>query len=171
MSSTLLRNFDSTLQLIEELLLNPRWDPKEFERVKQKTLTDIEQQQAKPTVMAGTIFKKKVYGSHQLAHTTLGESQIVQGISLDQLKIFYQKYFISNMASFHIAGAIDQSKVILALRSLERKWKPGEGKMPVFVKPERHEGNVLYLVDVPGAKQSVLNVGKLGVFGHCSHIK
>jgi len=47
-ASALSRNFQKTIDLVEELLLEPRWDEEEFNRIKTKTINDIKRSQAYP---------------------------------------------------------------------------------------------------------------------------
>ena len=46
--TTLAKNYDATLALVEEILLEPRWDAKEFDLVKQSVISQIRQQEANP---------------------------------------------------------------------------------------------------------------------------
>ena len=50
--NTLAKNYDATLALVEEILLEPRWDAKEFDLIKQSTISQIRQQQANPNAIA-----------------------------------------------------------------------------------------------------------------------
>ena len=50
--NTLARNYDATLALVEEILLEPRWDAKEFDLVKQSVISQIRQQEANPNAVA-----------------------------------------------------------------------------------------------------------------------
>ena len=46
--TTLAKNYDATLALVEEILLEPRWDAKEFDLIKQSVISQIRQQEANP---------------------------------------------------------------------------------------------------------------------------
>ena len=54
--NTLVRNFDKTLALVEEILLQPRWDEEEFARIKTKTINEIKRSDANPNVVAGRVY-------------------------------------------------------------------------------------------------------------------
>ena len=56
--NTLKRNFIPTLELVEEILFEPRWDSKEFERVKRETVESIKRRSAVPSTIASKVFNK-----------------------------------------------------------------------------------------------------------------
>ena len=45
--NTLARNYQQTVDLVEEILLEPRWDAKEFELIKQSVLSQLKQQEGR----------------------------------------------------------------------------------------------------------------------------
>jgi zinc protease len=59
--STLAKNFDETMDLVREILLEPRWDGEEFSLVKQQVISRIQQEKASPNNIASDEFKKLVY--------------------------------------------------------------------------------------------------------------
>src|SRR5690606_1324800 len=46
--NSLARNFPATMELVKEIMLEPRWDEAEFKLVKQQALSQIKQQEANP---------------------------------------------------------------------------------------------------------------------------
>ncbi len=60
--STLAKNFEPTVDLIEEILLEPRWDKEEFALAKQQVISRIQQEKASPNSIAANEFKKLIYG-------------------------------------------------------------------------------------------------------------
>jgi zinc protease len=65
-ASTLSRNFQKTVDLMEEMLLEPRWDEEEFDRIKTKTINDLKRSKAYPGYMANIVFNKSLYGEDHL---------------------------------------------------------------------------------------------------------
>ena len=60
-------------------------------------------------------------------------------------------------------GAVNQDRVLKSLSSLEQKWAAKEVEMPNYTIPEQSDDAKLFFVDIPGAKQSVLNLGYLAL--------
>jgi zinc protease len=72
--------------LVQEILLQPRWDAKEFDLIKQSTLSQILQQKADPNSIANE-YKKLIYGTGSvLANNRIGTENSVNSITLDDLK-------------------------------------------------------------------------------------
>ena len=60
--TTLQQTFDPTLDLFADILLNPSFPQKEFDRLKKEHLDDIEQEKSEPFGMALRVFPKILYG-------------------------------------------------------------------------------------------------------------
>jgi len=158
--SCLTRNFDATLALLEEMLLEPRWDAEEFDLAKIRVINNLKRMKASPNFLAGETFQKLIYGdSHIFGINASGTEETVAGITIDDLKAFYQNTLSPSIASFHIAGQISKEKVMSSLQSLAEKWQAKEVAIPDYVMPEAPAKSAIYVVDVPGAKQSVIQIG------------
>ncbi len=161
--SCLVRNFDATLALVEEMLLEPRWDEEEFALAKIRVLNNLKRQKASPNALAGETFQKLVYGEgHIFSISGSGTEETVTAISIDDLKNFYAETLSPGIASFHIAGNIGKDKVLSSLQSLAQKWTPKEVLIPAFTLPEAPAISQVWFVDVPGAKQSIIQIGCAG---------
>ncbi len=163
-ANTLSRNFEKTVALLEEILLEPRWDQEEFELKKIKTVNQILQSEANPTYIASIVMKKLLYGDyHIFAYDTRGNQSSVKDITIDDLKAYYEKNFSPDLTTFHIAGNVTKNQVINALKSLSERWQPKEVVFPEYKIPEPVEKSRIYFVDIPGSKQSVINIGYLAL--------
>jgi zinc protease len=69
---------------------------------------------------------------------------------------------VPNVAAFHVAGAVRFDEVAESLSGITERWEPGEVSFP---DPPVWDGARagLYIVDVPGAAQSRLMIGKLAL--------
>lgn len=158
--NTLAKNYEATLALVEEILLEPRWDPKEFELVKQSTISQISQQQANPNAVAQNHFNLLIYGKDNIrSRNILGTVNTVNSITLDDLKAFYAKSFSPSTARMNVVGSLDQAKISSSLRQLEGKWKGKAVEIPNYKTPSAPAKSQVYFYDVPDAKQSVIRFG------------
>lgn len=162
--TTLKRNFEETMELVEEILLKPRWDQKEFDRIKTSTINTIKRREADPNAIANNVYDKVLYGeNHPFAYPISGTIESVEKITLQDLKDFYQKNFSPTVTSLHVVGDVTKPEVLAVAEGLEKNWKPKEVSIPEFpIKNERNKAS-LYFVDVPGAKQSVINIGYIAL--------
>ena len=158
--NTLAKNYNATMALVQEIILQPRWDTKEFELIKQSTLSQITQQKADPNSIAKNEFKKLLYGKESiLANNRIGTENSVNSITIDDLKNYYTKNIAPSVANFQIVGAISNTEVTNSLATLNKKW---EAKKVMVAKPivmNTVASSKIYFYDVPGAKQSVIRIG------------
>ncbi|MFO7617980.1 MAG: pitrilysin family protein, partial [Bacteroidales bacterium] len=159
-ANCLTRNFEATLALVEEMLLEPRWDEEEFDLAKIRVMNNLRRQKASPTSLAGEHLQKLVYGeNHILSTGSSGTEESVATITMDDLKAFYEQNLSPSIASFHISGKIGKDQVMASLASLGDHWAAREVTFPSYEMPPAPEKSLVWLVDVPGAKQSVIQIG------------
>ncbi|AXT55881.1 insulinase family protein [Aquimarina sp. AD1] len=162
--NTLARNLDKTINLVEEILLEPRWDEEEFARIKTKTINGIKRSAANPNVVARNVYNKVLYGDkHMFAYPTSGTVTSVESITIDDLKQFYTNNFSPSVSKFQIVGDLNKDKAIASLKNLESKWASKEVTIPEYEIVNNRDKASLYFVDIPNAKQSVINIGYLSM--------
>jgi zinc protease len=158
--NTLTRNFEQTLAIVEEMLLEPRWDSLAFEIARTRVLNNLRRSSIDPTYL----------GSRALARLTLGEENIfatdvsgtvesVKSMTMDDLKAFYEKNISPSVATFLVVGSVDQTGVEKALARLGTDWSAKKVQIPEIAYAQAPEKAGVYFVDVPGAKQSNIYIG------------
>ena len=158
--TTLARNYEATLALVQEILLEPRWDEKEFALIKQSVLSQIRQQDADPNALAGIHFNKLIYGKDDpRSRNILGTAETVNAIGIDDLKAYYRANVSPSVARMHVIGPLPKADVARSLAGLGRAWKAKEVTLPAASPAAGPTPAKVYFVDVPDAKQSVLQVG------------
>ncbi|PKG50830.1 M16 family metallopeptidase [Olleya sp. 1-3] len=162
--SCLTKNLDETIKLVKEIILEPRWDAKEFTRLKQALETGLKGSEANPNAIASNVFNQLIYGdSHRFGINGSGTLKSTAAITMDDLKAYY-KNLSPKTATFHIAGAINKAQTISALSPL-KVWQGDAVTLPKMDVTDNGTGGTLYFVDVPDAKQSVVYIGKLALSG------
>jgi zinc protease len=158
--NTLAANYKATLALVEEILLEPRWDANEFELLKQGTISQIQEQTAEPNAIAQNDFKRLIHGKDNIrSRNILGTIESVNAITLDDIRAFYQKNISPSLARMHVVGALDRELITRSLSGIEVRWKSKAVEVPVYQTPGPPARSQLYFHDVPDAKQSVIRVG------------
>jgi len=162
--SSLARNFEKTLALVEEMLLEPRWDEEQFALNKTRTINNLKRNLSDPNYLAFRTLDKLVCGENNILSTDVaGTVQSVEAITMDDLKAFYEKNISPSATDFLVVGDVDKAKVEKALSSLHAKWAAKEVTMPELSFPPVPEKATLYFVDVPNSKQSVISIGNLSI--------
>ena len=163
-ASTLSRNFEKTLSLMKEILLEPRWDSAEFSMAQTRTKNRIIQSEAQPRSVANQFFFKLLYGTdHIFGYNTSGTRESIDKIKMNDLKAYYEKNFSPGVTKIQIAGNVSKEQVLAALKPLETEWKAKEIKLNSYPVPPNPEKSVIYFVDIPGSRQSVIYIGYLAL--------
>ncbi|TSE10697.1 M16 family metallopeptidase [Aquimarina algiphila] len=158
--STLSKNYDKTIRLIEEMILQPRWDVKEFGLLQQSVISEIQQGKASPRNIANNQYAKLIYGEgHILSHDNLGTEASVMSITIDDLKQYYNQNISPSITKMLIVGDITSSQVKNSLATLNNNWQTKEVRFPDIDTPKAPEQSKVYFYDVPDAKQSQLRFG------------
>lgn len=158
--NTLARNYQATLALVEEILLSPRWDEKEFALQKQNVISQIRQQEANPNAVASKAYNQILFGKDSIrSRNILGTMDTLNAISLDDLKAFYSKNLSPSVARMHVVGALPKASIVQSLGDLNQHWKASKVILPAMQMPAAPSKAQVYFVDVPNAKQSVIQIG------------
>jgi len=158
--NTLAKNYQQTVDLVEEILLEPRWDAKEFELIRQSVLSTLKQQEGDPNSIAQTQYNELLYGAANIrSKNILGTTASVNSITMDDLKNYYANNFSPSVARIEIVGSIDKAKTLASLNDLAVKWKAKKVVIPAWAVSKENTKAKVYFFDVPDAKQSVLQFG------------
>ncbi|RYY00526.1 insulinase family protein, partial [bacterium] len=161
--NTLSRNYGKTIALVKEMLLEPRWDANEFAKIKEKTINAIRESGSNPDAIARKAFTKIIFKDTILANQPAGTINSVQAITLDDLKDYYNKNLSPSLANFHVAGDVSKTEIKNSIDSLNKDWLKKDVKLPEINLSANTQTPKLYFVDLPKAKQSVIQVGGIAL--------
>ncbi|MFV8781171.1 M16 family metallopeptidase [Microbulbifer sp. SA54] len=157
--TTLARNFEAVFALLEEMLLEPRWDANELVLAKKNVASQLTRAASEPNAIASNTFARLLHGKDSVrGYSLLGTEDSVSAITMDDLKAYHRDYLSPSVTRTHVVGDITREKFIAATESLAKRWPAHKVEIPnppsVAVAPG------IYFVDVPDAKQSVLRIGR-----------
>lgn len=159
--STLSRNFDETMNLLEEKLLRPAFKPEELDRFKTETIESAKSSTKQASSIAQMVYNTLIFGENSLRgipDTRLIET--VPNITLEDIQSLYKEQFGPSGAEIVIVGDIDQASALERLNFLEG-WKTGGHAKQVNTEMPIHEDTPLFFVHHDGAAQSEIRVGYL----------
>jgi len=158
--NALARNFEKTLAIVEEMLLEPRWDTLAFELAKTRTLNGLRRNSIEATYLGSMALNKLILGTDNIFATDVaGTTESVKAMTMEQLREYYEKYISPSVARFLVVGAVDQPVVEKALASLNTRWAAKEVQLPEVAFAPAPEKPGIYFVNVPDAKQSNIFIG------------
>jgi zinc protease len=152
------------LELLCELVLAPRLDPADFARVQRARLVEIRTRGDRIQELAEEGFARLLFGAeHPRGAPPQGSEQSVAGLTVDDVRAFWSARARPEQARLCVVGACDAARVAELFRALEERWRAGRPAAPRQPAPRPSASCGLFLIDKPGAAQSELRLGHLGV--------
>ena len=154
----------ATVDLWSDVVLNPAFPADEIDRQRQQVLGQIAQEKKAPVQMGLRILPGLLYGdSHPYGQplTGSGTEASVKAITRDDLVGYHSTWFHPNNATLVVAGDTNLNEMLPLLEKAFSGWKHAEVQqvaMPTRPNPTK---TTVYLIDKPGAAQSVLLAGML----------
>jgi zinc protease len=162
--TTLQQTFDPTLDLFAEILLNPAFPQKEFDRLKKDHLDNIEREKSDPFGMALRVFPRILYGQgHAYGNPIRGSGyeSTVKSITPEEIQKFYNTWIKPNNATLVVVGDVQMSDLVAKLESKLAAWKKGDVPKNAVSQRTIGAGKKLYLIDRPESTQSLIIAGYL----------
>jgi zinc protease len=157
--TSLKKNLDQTLALLEERMLRPKFTEAAFDRIKKQTLEGFKAQKAQPAAVADAVFAKLNYGqNHILGISPDGTEETVKNITLKDIEDYYTNYMTSVDAKVVVVGDIKQEEILPKLAFLNKLPKKKITLPKVDATPKVDKTKV-FLVDVPKGAQTEFRVG------------
>jgi predicted Zn-dependent peptidase len=162
--NTLQQTFDPTLDLFTDILMNPGFPQKEFDRLKKEHLDNILRQKAEPISIALRVFPKILYGQgHPYCNPFDGSGfeSSLQTITLEDVRKFYQTWIKPNNATLVVVGDVQMTDLVSKLESRISEWKKGTTPKINITTVAMSPGNKIYLMDRPESTQTFILAGSL----------
>ena len=157
--NVLAANFTPALALYADAVLRPRFDVKEFVRVKRVTVADLEQQRDDVDAVSSQVATRELFGNDSIYGVPVsGTPATVSQLSLQDVKDAYRRDFNPALATFFGAGSLPPEAVKRALEQQFATWhsRPAPPKTEPKL-DDTYKGPIkLVIVDKPGAPQTAV---------------
>ncbi len=162
-ANCLSEDLDTILNYIAEMLREPSLPDKEFERLKQQTLTHLQERRQDTRTMAFLTFRRLLYGrEHPYGRSVTGEVETVQRITSDHCRDFYRHHVGAEGGQIVIVGDVRPEALLSTLDRLLGDWEGQVHETPIppvrLLQTVKREH-----VTIPDKSQSDLVLGWLGV--------
>jgi len=151
------RNEDKLLELMSDIVLNANMTQDELDKIKKRTLSELETQKNEPDAMMSNVGASLNFGSkHPYGEITTDET--AKNISLDRCTRYYQTYFRPNVAYMAIVGDITISEAKKLVEKYFGAWQKADVPVATYSKPTAPASPRVAMVPRDGAVQSVISV-------------
>lgn len=155
---------DPALELMADVVLHPTFPDEELERKRAERLATLIQQRDEPRFLAANAFAAVLYGgAHPYGISTLGTAASVRGITRDDLLRTYRRYVTPANAFLVVAGDVTLDELVPMLERHFAGWQGAVSALPELPEPPAATATRVHIVDKPGAAQSEIRIGQVGV--------
>ncbi len=161
------RTLDEALALMADVALRPRFASAEVKRQRDLRLAAILQQRDQPAGMAALAFASVMYpADHPYRKPIGGDSASTVQLDSAMVRARWARAFVPARARVVITGDITPAEATALLEKHFGAWRApaevrGREKQPFT---PRLPQTTIFLVDKPGAAQSIITIGQPGVF-------
>lgn len=159
----LTKYFDTGLDLLADVILNPTFGQEEIDRLKSQTTSSIIQQKDDPNVVVGWEFNRQLFGEHPFANPPVGTVKSLDSLNRDDIVRFHKEFYRPNNAILCVVGDVKPKEVFKKVEKKLSDWKRGRVPALSFPPPPPLSGYRIVLVDKPDLTQSNIKFGHLGV--------
>ena len=159
------RTMDQALDLMADVALRPTFRQAEVSRQRDLRLANILQQLDQPNTMASLAFNALLFpGSHPYHQPLSGDSASTATLDSARVRAFYDATFSPANGTMIVAGDVTLAE---AKAAIERRFGAWRGRSTAAasatVPAPVDRATTVFLVDKPGAAQSIIFIGSAGV--------
>jgi zinc protease len=162
------RRLEGALDLLADVVLRPSLADSEIARQRQLRAAQLVQQRDEPVAVANVAFPAIVYGrDHPYGHPLNGTDSAAARLAREGVAEFYRAYYRPNGARILIVGDVTLAEARGLVAARFGGWErggAGVGDVPAFPSAPAPAAatRTVYLIDRPGAAQSVIRIGHVG---------
>jgi predicted Zn-dependent peptidase len=159
------RTLDPALDLMADVVLRPTFRTIEITRQRDLRLANILQQRDQPNTMAALAFNALLFpGAHPYHQPLTGDSAATAKLDSARVRAFYDASFSPANATIVMAGDITLAEAKAAIELRFGAWRGRQAATAATTVPQPiDQATTVFLVDKPGAAQSVILIGAAGV--------
>jgi predicted Zn-dependent peptidase len=149
-----------------DVVMRPDFPQNELDRLREQRLTSLRTAKDNPPAISAIAFPFLVYGrGHRYGTIGGGTSETIRSVTRDDLRQFHAAHFRPDQAALVVAGDVTPGTVLPLLESAFGAWRAPAGPAPEAAVPAPRplETRTVTIVDKPGAAQSVIRIGAVGV--------
>ncbi len=168
-TETLSKHWSAALELMADVARNPTFPEHEVERVRREHLTDIRRGKDDPTFVAERIMPGLVFGpDSRYGHPSFGTESSVAAYTRSDLETHFRAHFGPSRANLVVVGDVTLDEVLEQAEKAFGAWANAttEDRAAAAVTVNGDltpQPTTIYLVDKPGAAQSVIRAGHVTV--------
>jgi zinc protease len=164
--TTLARHLDRGLELVRDMFARPRFEQREFDRVRDLRLNRLLQMKDMPPALADRAFAQLLYKNHPYGHLPIGSEGPLRALTIKDITGFHKSAFSPERTTIIAVGDATHDALYDSVQRAFECWTVDTAE-PIadpdaFAAPPPPPGP-LALVHRPAAEQSELRVGHIAL--------
>ncbi len=152
------------LPIMADVALRPTFPQDELKRVREDLLTSIVQAQDDPATLVQFAFPRIVFGpQHRYGTMSFGTATTLKGFTVADLKQFHATHYVPSNSLVIVTGDVTPDSALARLEPTFGAWKGAPVQPPAVPAASQLTARQIYIVDKPGAAQSQIRIGWVGV--------
>lgn len=152
------------LPVMADVVARPTFPEAELNRLREERLASLLEMQDDPEQLITVAFPRLLFGApHRYGTPSIGTAASLKGITVADLKAFHAANLQPSNAVLVVAGDVTADSVVPLLERTLGSWKgtsTAAAASPTATAPPARR---VYLIDKPGAAQSQIRIGTVGV--------
>lgn len=164
--SALTTNLESSMDLFADIVRNPAFDQGEIDRLRPRWLAQIQQEKNQPVGIALRTLPPLLYGdghAYGIPFTGSGNETSISSLTRDDMVAFHSNWLRPDNAVLFVVGATTMAEILPLLNEHFGNWETPRSARPAknIDDVELPDGTRVFLIDKPGAPQSLILAGHL----------
>ena len=158
-TETLSKHWTGALNLMADVIKHPTFPEHELERIRREHVTDLRRSKDDPTAVADQLVAGLAFTPDSgYGHPIQGTETAVSALTREDVVNHFRKAYGPTDATFIVAGDVGLDDVVTQVQAALGDWKSdGQAGRQVGATQLENPGSAaIYLVDHPGAAQSVI---------------
>jgi zinc protease len=152
------------LPIMSDVALRPTFPDEELKRVREDLLTSFVEAEDDPESLVQFAFPRLVFGPHHRYGTlSIGTPATVKSMTIADLRQFHSHHYLPSNCLLVVTGDITAADVVMRLQPAFGGWKGATSSPPAVSAAPPLTSRPIYLIDKPGAAQSQIRIGSVGV--------
>lgn len=156
---------NDALPIMADVALRPTFPAPDLERLRQERLTTLLQARDDPASIAMLAFVRLLFGpTHRYGTGQAGTAASLKALTAQDLRAFHSTYYQPSNAAVIVVGDVKGDAALAQLEAAFGGWKHGGAvKRAPVPAGTQVKARQVYIVDKPGAEQSQIRIGGIGV--------
>ncbi|MCP4271430.1 MAG: insulinase family protein [Gammaproteobacteria bacterium] len=160
--NALTKNFDATMKLVKEKLMQPAFLENEFTRIKNNTIQGVKHSKKDASYLARVAMRQLLNADNIASVDSSGSEASLANITLADVKAYYENHFKPAAGQLIVVSDLDKKAIMSELNNFA-DWK-GEGPtLDLELAMHNSKKGIIYLVHKDNAAQSVIRISKRSI--------